>query len=411
MPADRARLAAYNAVKRIDSGAYSNLISVFDRLSGADRAFAESIALGTAERMRTLEYVCRGFYRSEVKRETELLLFCGVYQLLFMDKIPDNAACDETVRIGAELFGRGVAGFINAVMRSVCREREAVYARINSAPRDIFYSADSGLYSLIEGQYGKDTTERIFASFMGGHECFVRVNGMRSDSEKVARMLDGKAVSETRVVCRNARKAVEMLETGDYIIQGPGSQSAVELLSAARGERIVDVCACPGGKTLGAAIDMHGKGEIYAFDIHENKLPLILAGAKRLGIDCIRAAKRDARTAEPALVGSADGVICDVPCSGTGVIGTKPEIKYKSPKDFSRLYAVQRDILLSAVSYLKPGGRLVYSTCSINKCENEDIVLSLTERSRDYTLVSQRTYLPFENGGEGFYTALIKKER
>ena len=147
MPADRARLAAYNAVKRIDSGAYSNLISVFDRLSGVDRAFAESIALGTAERMRTLEYVCRGFYRSEVKRETELLLFCGVYQLLFMDKIPDNAACDETVRIGAELFGRGVAGFINAVMRSVCREREAVYARINSAPRDIFYSADSGLYS------------------------------------------------------------------------------------------------------------------------------------------------------------------------------------------------------------------------------------------------------------------------
>ncbi len=411
MPTDRARLAAYNAVKRIDSGSYSNLISAFDRLDGIDRAFAENIALGTAERLRTLEYVCRRFYRTEVKRDIELLLLCGVYQLLYMDKVPDNAACDETVRIAADAFGRGVAGFVNAVMRTVCRERESVCAYIDAAPRYIYYSADKGLYSLIESQYGKETTERIFGAFFGAHECYVRVNNIKATARDVAKLLDGKALSETRVVCKNARKAVELIEKGDYIVQGPGSQSAVELLNAKEGERFVDVCACPGGKTLGAAIDMRGKGEVFAFDIHENKLPLIAAGAKRLGIGGITVAKRDARTVEPSLAGSADGVICDVPCSGTGVIGTKPEIKYKSPEDFRRLYAIQRDILLSAVSYLKPGGRIVYSTCSINKCENEDIVLSLTERSGDYTLVSQHTYLPFENGGEGFYTALIKKER
>ena len=156
---------------------------------------------------------------------------------------------------------------------------------------------------------------------------------------------------------------------------------------------------------------MQNEGRIYSFDIHSSKLPLIVKSAKKLGINIITPAEQDARTVKLGLAGTADKVICDVPCSGTGVMASKPEIKYKDPADFNGLYKTQGLIIRSASQYLKSGGIMIYSTCSINKAENEEIVHGFIEENNNFKLCCEETSLPNKNGAEGFYTAKIIREK
>ncbi len=407
---DKARFAAYTAVKRIFGGAYSNLLTFDKDLAGIDRAFAESIVLGTLERKITLEYVISLYAERAIKNDVKALLMTGIYQILYMDKVPASAACDETVEIAKRIFGKSTAGFINAVLRSVSKDRKTVLEKIDSEAKYIKYSADMELYDLIESQYG-ESSERIFESFFGSAPTFLRVNCIRSDAESVANKTGGSVIGEKTVRCDNTQEALIGLECGEYYVQGLGSQKATELLGAREGDTVIDVCACPGGKSLAAAIDMSNRGNIYSFDIHENKLPLIEKSAKRLGITIISTAKQDARFAKEELLGVADKVICDVPCSGTGVMGSKPEIKYKKPKDFEGIYRTQSAIINSASKYLKIGGTMVYSTCSINKLENEDIVKKFISENVGYKLIEEHTYMPYEDTHEGFYAAKIIREK
>jgi 16S rRNA (cytosine967-C5)-methyltransferase len=237
------------------------------------------------------------------------------------------------------------------------------------------------------------------------------VNTLKSDAECVSKEVEGKMISETCVRCENASGVIKKLEDGNFYVQGLASQKAVELLDAKQNHTVIDVCACPGGKTLGAAIDMKNEGRIYSFDLHKNKLPLIQKSAEKLGISIIKTEMHDARKVKEELVGVADRVICDVPCSGTGVMGSKPEIKYKSPDEFKGLYPTQRAIIDSASKYLKVGGIMVYSTCSINRFENENIVEEFLANNDGFSLIEQKTYLPFGEECEGFFTAKIKREK
>ena len=406
---DKARFAAFKAATRIFDGAFSNLITAFDSLDGVDRAFAERIAIGTLERRITLEYVLSEHMRKETKSDISRLLMTGVYQILYMDRVPDSAACDETVNIAKKIFGSKVAGFANAVLREICRNKVSIYEKVENAEGYIKFSVNERLFELIKQQY-PNRYERIFESFFDKQPLYLRVNTLKSNAKEVANITDGEIISDTAILCPVPKKALDEINSGLYYVQGLASQKAVKLLDAKPGQRVIDMCACPGGKTLGAAIDMENRGEIFAFDLHKNKLSLIRKSAEKLGIDIITVDEQDGRVPRKDLDKTADRVICDVPCSGTGVMGSKPEIKYKSPDDFEGLYLTQQKILETASGYLKNGGEIVYSTCSINKKENEDIITDFLLRNDKFSLVSQETCLPYGDEREGFYMAKIRRE-
>ncbi len=406
---DKARYAAFNAVKRVARGSFSNLISVGDSLDGIDRAFAESIAMGTIERDFTLGYVLNRFVVKKTDEELLILLKTAVYQLLYMDRVPDNAVCDETAKLTRAVFGQKYVGFVNAVLRNICRSKAEIYEMIDTADEQIKYSVGNELFELIKAQYPEDYRS-IFDAFFGRTPTFLRVNTIKTDANSVAENTGGRVISPSTVECDSPSKAIESIDCGDYYIQGLASQKAVALLGAQRGMTVIDVCACPGGKSLGAALDMKNDGRIISFDIHKNKLQLIQKSAERLGINIIETDVNDARTVREELIGTADRVICDVPCSGTGVMGSKPEIKYKSPSAFSGLYPTQRAIISSASKYLKPGGEMVYSTCSINKFENEEVIKEFLLSNAGFSLVFEETCLPYGAECEGFYMAKLRRE-
>ncbi len=406
---DKARLAAFNAVKRILDGAYSNLISISDELNGIHRAFAENIALGTLERKVTLEYILSKFIRQDTDRDTVILLMTGVYQILYMNKVPENSACDETVEIAKDILGRKSAGFVNAVLRNICRKKQEIIKDIENSHGYIKYSSSKELFELLAEQYPENIDE-IFQAFLGKSKMFLRVNTLKTNAKAVSEKVGGEIIGEKTIFCDKVADALANIQTGDFYIQGLASQKAVALLNAKKGETVVDVCACPGGKTLGAAIDMENQGQIYAFDLHSNKLSLINKSAEKLGITIIKTEKHDARKPKENFIGIAHKVICDVPCSGTGVMGSKPEIKYKSPESFKGLYTTQRTIIASASGYLMIGGEMVYSTCSINKKENEDVVKEFLQQNPNFKLVHEETLLPYQEAHEGFYMAKLQRE-
>lgn len=407
---DKARFSAYTAVKRIFNGAFSNLILSNSDLKGLDRSFAEAITLGTIERKITLEYILEKFVEKSPEDNVKILLLTGIYQLIYMDRVPDNAACNETVKIAKAEFSKNAAGFVNAVMRSICRNKDSIISEINNSNDYIKYSVNPDLFRLIREQY-PSFTDKIFGAFFNKSPLFLRINTLKTNAKEVCERFDFNFISNKCVQAENTQIALKYLDNGYYYVQGRGSQEAVNLLNAQPSDTVVDVCACPGGKTLGAAIDMNNQGNIFSFDLHKNKLPLILKSAEKLGISIIKTKQHDGRFVNERLINKADKVICDVPCSGTGIIGTKPEIRYKSPKEFEGLFPTQRAILNCASKYLKVGGTLVYSTCSINKQENEEVVKDFLDKNKNFTLICDKTYFPFEEEGEGFYTAKITREK
>ncbi len=405
---DKARLAAFNTVKRIFDGAYSNLV-LPNNLIGLDKAFAENIVLGTLERKVTLEFVLSRFVNRQCEKDVSALLMTGIYQILYMDRVPDSAACDETVNLAKDLFGVKIAGFVNGVLRNVCRSKSQILKDIDESEGYIKYSANKELFDLLKGYYPQ-CIDDIFDSFLGKPTTFLRVNTLKTNAENVAKKTNGRVLDNKCIEVERLSGVVDLIPDGEFYIQGKASQEAVKLLDAQPNDVVVDVCACPGGKSLGAAIDMQNEGKVYSFDLHGNKLSLINKSAKTLGIDIIETQQNDARKVIDELVGIADKVICDVPCSGTGVMGSKPEIKYKSPEDFQGLYKTQRAIINEAAKYLKIGGTMVYSTCSINKIENEEVLAKFLWENQNFKLIFEKTCLPFEEEREGFYMAKIIRE-
>jgi len=396
------RETAYQRLKRIYADkAFSNLA-----LDG-DGAFVRALVLGCIERRYTLEYVISRYAKSKPDTELLLLLQTGVYQIMYMD-VPDSAACDETVEIAKKYFDSHRTGFVNAILRSVCRSKDELIKAIDSECDEVKYSIDGGICRMIRDNY--DDADAIMQSFFGRKKTYVRVNNIKTTSKAVADRLQGVALDGKTVSTDNTALAVSGIDLGDYYIQGIGSQTAVKLLDAQPQMTVADVCACPGGKTFGAAIDMGGTGTVYSSDIRKSKLSLVESGAKRLGLSNISVSLRDARQADESLVGKCDRVICDVPCSALGEMASKPEIRYKSTDDFDALYATQRAILESAATLLKSGGKLVYSTCTINPIENS-FARQFVSANDGYSLEYEHTFLPHTDGeGEGFYVALILRQ-
>ena len=255
-----------------------------------------------------------------------------MYQIIFLSRVPDHAVCDESVKT-AKQINKGSAGFVNAVLRSVCREKESIINSLSSLPEPVYYSVSESIFELIKEQYPEEY-KNILEAFYEKRPVSVRANTLKETP-----YVDGV----------NEHTDMGDIEKGLFFVQGLSSQRAVKSLDAKAGMTVIDLCACPGGKSFGAAIDMQNRGRIISSDLHKNKLSLITKGAEKLGITIIETAERDARVTDEALIGIADRVICDVPCSGIGVMGTKPEIRYKDASDFEGLYATQEKILENAL--------------------------------------------------------------
>lgn len=414
--ADKARECALYVTRRVwEQGAYSNIeigtaVKKYG-LSGVDRAFCVALVNGAIERMYSLNFLiskASGREISAIDKELLAILRLGFLQLFYM-KVPDMAACNESVAL---VKNKGKRGFVNAVMRSACRARKSLTEQLNGADEHIKASLSKDICSLLQRQYAENAAD-IMASFYNSNALCLRVNTLKTTvaalnaqlkSEGAETEVQGKAL----LVLNGADKALEAVNSGLAFVQGLSSQEAVEALDAKEGQTVIDVCACPGGKTLGAALDMGGKGRIISMDIHANKLSLIEKSAAVLGVDIIETRAHDGRKPVSGFEELADRVICDVPCSGIGAIKGRPEIRYKSLDTVDKLIETQRAILSVAWGYLKKGGRLVYSTCTINKDENEGVLVPFAEGAMA-RVVSMRTVLPTENNKDGFFIAVLEK--
>lgn len=381
-------LALEVLIKAESGGQYSNIIidKALDgcSLGDADKRLFTATVMGVIERKITLDYYIDALseHSERIDPQTRAVLRIGLYQLMFLDRIPKYAAINETVAIAP----RRSRGFVNAVLRGYLRRGDGIgLPDAESAPLEylsVKYSFPVHMCKIFVDSFGRERAERMFERFNETPELTLRINTLKVSRNDYADILSRAGIryeltEGSPCGIRVFGVPFGMLphfEDGFFFIQDEASQICVEAFGAKEGMLAIDCCACPGSKSFGAAISMHNRGRVISRDIHASKLSLVCEGARRLGIDIISVAEGDARHIDDALIGAADLVICDVPCSGLGVIGKKPEIRYKDMSQSERLPSVQSDILNTASRYVKRGGTLMYSTCTVLSCENGDVI-------------------------------------
>ncbi len=410
------RLCAFEVLKKCaENKAYSNIVlsNQLDRmsLSREDSALATEIVYGTVSRLNLLDFYISKFSSKPLEKldvGIRVILQMSVYQLICLNSTPDYAVCNEAVSLAEKFYHKQAAGFVNAVLRAFLRGPKPELPNADTAyGMSIRYSVSKDIAKLLKDIYGADKANEILAACEKTPPVYLTVNTLKTTAKDLVSIIGGKAVSLQAIKLEkgNVIKTKEF-ENGFFFVQDIASGMAVEMLSPKAGDSVLDICSAPGGKSLKAAIMMQNQGKIKAFDLHKNKLSLIDASAKRLGISIITTAEADATILNNDLIGTADKVICDVPCSGLGVMAKKPEIRYKSLAEIEGLYGTQRKILENAAQYLKKGGSLLYSTCTINRAENEDVVNEFLQTHPSYKLKSQKTLL--QNGeNDGFYMAVL----
>ena len=424
------RALALDVLTRCENGGYSNIAldTVIKRndLSSNDRALMTALIYGVIERKITLDYIISSLSsipNSKIEKDTRNILRMGLYQLIYMKKIPAHAALNETV----ELANKRSKGFVNAILRSYLREGNKIVFPDKSDKvkyLSVKYSVGDSLVDELLKAYSFEDCHNMLSAFSQIAPITLRTNNLKTSREEILSELDGARLTDFSpdgIILDNAAVSeLECLKDGRVTVQDEASQICVRALDAKKGDVVYDVCACPGSKSFGAAMTMENEGQILAFDIHENKLSLVEKGAERLGISIISTRAHDARKPIAELFGKADKIICDVPCSGFGVIGKKPEIRYKDIKESANLPKIQYDILENVQNYLKVGGTLVYSTCTILPDENENNIKKFLENHKNFELVpfsvgelevkgGMITLLPHTHHTDGFFIAKLKK--
>lgn len=437
-------LAAKALVKMERDKSYSNL--ALDRLlsqsglPGQDKAFASALFYGVLERMLTLDAVIASRAKtplSQMAPEVRAVLRCGLYQLCFMDAVPESAAVNESVKLIKAMGRARASGFVNALLRGFVRDGK----ELPLPPREkdfigylsLRYSCPRALVEQWLQSYGEARCEGLLAASLGRPPLFARANTRRISPEALAARLTAEGV-EAQAVSRvpgalrlsgaGEVRRLPSFREGLFHIQDLSSQLCVLALAPRPGELIYDLCAAPGGKAFTAAERMEGRGELRAFDLYPHKIRLIEEGVERLGLSCVRASLGDAAVYNESLP-PADRVLCDVPCSGLGIIRRKPEIKYKNLKELEGLPAIQYKILENAANYLKTGGTLLYSTCALLPAENEENVRRFLREHQNFApkplpgpfdrLFPDRewehgvTIFPECLGSDGFFLATMKK--
>ena len=457
MKIDLDREAAFKALLAIErDGSYSNLelskMLASDELS--NKGFIREIVYGVTENKIYLDYILDKFIKkgaAKTKLQALIILRMGVYQILFMNSVPNYAAVNESVAL-ARRFARGTDGFINGVLRNFIRNMDSaseIDVKGQLEYLSIRYSCQLKLVEELVSMLGFEHAKVLLEH--AGHRppLSIRVNVAKISVKELADRLrangfeiEGSKLSDRVLLVKGgALTEANEYKEGLFSIQSEESCAIADFADAKSTELVIDLCAAPGGKAAAMAEQMlkpststepltktePGKqpststepltktepgiagGKVVALELYEHRAALIEATARRLGLENIEVRCQNAVEQIDALVGKADLVLADVPCSGLGVIRRKPEMKYRDEFDFDELVEIQKSILETGSSYLKPGGRLIYSTCTINPRENELMVKDFLERYEEFISEKEVKLSPFDNGYDGFYMNKLKK--
>ena len=407
------RLIAFEILYKIQrDNAYSNIAldKALSEYETSDKAFISSLVLGVTERKITLDYIIKPYLKGKTKPKVMLILYLGAYQLYFMNKVPSSAAINTSVELAGMTGVSYYKSLVNAVLHKIDNNRIDINKFDDLSVK---YSCPQNLINFWNKMYGSDMCVEILKVINTKPPVFAVPNKLYVDSEELAYELLNSNVdceAEGELVKINSSfdiSALKPFEDGLFHIQDKSSFECAKALEADEGDVVLDICSAPGGKAFTIAEGMNGKGEVYAFDIHEHRVKLIEKGAERLDLKNIKARVNDAEIYSENIP-KADKILCDVPCSGFGIIRRKPEIRYKELDSIKELPALQLRILETSSRYLKDNSRIIYSTCTLNKRENENVVRAFLDNHSNYKLIKEKTIIPSTNGGDGFYYAVLE---
>ena len=434
---ESSRTLALKALLRMEEDqAYSNLVldEILARssLSRLERSFTSALFYGVLERRLTLDHVIAHYSNRPLDKLSPAVLTIlrmGVYQLLYMDSVPDSAAVNESVKLTYSARIASAKGFVNACLRSFIRDEKPL--RLPDKRKDrlgyysIKYACPRWLLEKWTDEYGEQTAIETARASIGRPPLAVRVNTLRTTADALAVRFAAQNIDaqQTTTVpdCLllsdvGGIGSLKQYQQGLFHVQDISSQLCAAAVDPQPGETVLDLCSAPGGKAFTMAERMGDRGKLIACDLYPQRTRLIEEGAIRLGIGCIETRTADAAQFDPSLEGIADRVLCDVPCSGLGVIRRKPEIKYKSPEGFDTLPQIQYNILIAAARYLRPGGRLVYSTCTLSKAENDQVIGRFLAENPSFAptvpknfSTSPMTIFPYDSHTDGFFIAVLQK--
>ena len=404
-------------------GKYSNIavnemLNKCHAMDRKDKALYTSIVYGVLVHYYTLEYIISKYSSVKVKklaRYVKILLLTGLYQIKYLDKVPGSAAVNESVKLSKRYCKKGSDRFINAVLRRAIDEGCDVAMPDDEIERIcVEYSYSYDMAKAFCDVFGVERAKKVMASLNMPPQTLLRANTLKTDSKALLDMLtqagiDAKPENDMIAVKGYDVGNSKLYRDGLFTVQDKGAYTASVVLDPQNGETVIDMCAAPGGKTTHIAELMGDSGRIVAFDIHEHKIRLIENTAKRLGIKTIEAKVADATVYNPLYKESADRVLCDVPCSGWGIIRRKPDIKL-SHTNLESLYEIQKSILSNGAEYVKKGGCLVYSTCTVNRRENEETIKEFLENNKEFIKTYEKSFYPDTDNSDGFFICRLERK-
>ncbi len=388
-----------------------------------ERAFITRLSEGVMEHLITLDYVINKFSKTKIEKCKPLircLLRMGTYQIMYMDSVPDSAACNEAVKLAKKHGFSSLSGFVNGVLRNISRNKDNIKEPAKDKNSLEYLSVKYSMPIWLCKKLKEDYSE-TYVSILDG--CFAdRDTSIRINTTKISRDELKNIISEAGINVEYGYyddkallisdydfiKKVPGYKKGFFTVQDESSMCAVRAAGIKEGDTIIDVCAAPGGKTTAAAEYLNGTGKIYSMDISEDKLELIEENVDRLGFDNVTISSHDATKKLSNM--KADVVIADLPCSGLGIIGRKNDIKYRLEEEqLIELVKLQREILEVVCDYVKTKGTLLYSTCTINPDENQENVKWFLDKHSEFTLKEERLFVQGVDNCDGFYFAVLTK--
>ena len=413
------QLALEILMKYKQEGSYLNLTlnSYFSRyeLSKEEKNFITQVVYGTVQNMLLLEYILKPYVQGRVKAYEKMLLLMSIYQHRFMNSIPDYAIVNEAVNLAKKKKGKKTSQFINAVLKKAFQDDVIEFPKDPLEALSIQTSHPLWMVKMFTKQYGFEKTEKICIADNEVPYKSARVNTLKISREDLFNQdsqFEKGLLSEDCVYYHGGNIAhTSYFQEGLVTIQDESSQMVARLLNPTAGDYVLDMCCAPGSKTSHLAALMNNQGRIDAFDLYEHKVPLVENQMRRLGIDIVHVQAHDSTLLNEIYQPETfDKILLDGPCSGFGVMARKPEIKYHDSNAMDQIIEIQQKLLENAYELLKIGGKMVYSTCTINKKENEKQVDVFLQKHPCMKKRKEITILPYEYHSDGFYMCLLEKE-
>ena len=404
-----------------------DVLNKYAYLSRQERAFIARISEGTLERMLEMDMILNQFSKTKVKKMKPVIrniLRMSVYQIKYMDSVPDSASCNEAVKLAVRRGLGGLKGFVNGVLRNISRNKDQIRYPLEEKEPEEYLSVTCSVPLWIVQQwtqeYGYDRTKQMCQSFLESAPLSIRTNLQQTTPQHLKEKLEKEGVSVEEnpefsyaffISGYDRLDALEAFREGLFSVQDMASMYVAEAADVQPGAYVIDVCAAPGGKSMHLAEKLQGTGMVEARDLTEYKVDLMEENIARCQLKNMKAVQWDATIKYADSVEKADVVIADLPCSGLGVMGRKPDIRYRvTPEDVQALAALQRKILSVVQEYVKPGGTLVYSTCTVTRAENDGNVQWFGEQYPEFQFENMRQLYPGEGRHDGFFIAKWKKQ-